>query len=127
MTDPRWMWGKKYVQLRQDSSAKSPQKIGAGVSQGWGAYVNGDRLFIKRFLYLPTSPYPDHGSNLEIFTNERMLEVESLSPLATLEPGESIIHREDWYLFRSVTLGKTEEELDRNLQSYLSQTLAENQ
>jgi hypothetical protein len=28
-----------------------------------------------------------------------MLEIESLSPLAALEPGESVSHTENWHLF----------------------------
>lgn len=28
MADPRWVWGKKYIQLKQDPRAKSRQKLG---------------------------------------------------------------------------------------------------
>jgi hypothetical protein len=42
------------------------------------------------------------GCNFETFTNEAMLEVESLGPLAQLEPGQDTSHRESWYLLDGV-------------------------
>ncbi|MBI3578729.1 MAG: hypothetical protein HY089_04865, partial [Ignavibacteriales bacterium] len=72
-----------------------------------------DRLFVKTFYSNPNEMYPDFGCNMEIFTNAKMLEVESLSPLATLEPGESITHEEHWHLFRGMNIGTSDDELDK--------------
>lgn len=113
MSDPRWTWGNRYIQLQQDANAKIPQKIGALNTPGWAAYTNGDRLFVKTFYSNPNEMYPDFGCNMEIFTNAKMLEVESLSPLATLEPGQSMTHEEHWYVYRGLTIGKTDDELDK--------------
>ncbi|HET6442458.1 MAG TPA: hypothetical protein VFH53_08780, partial [Phycisphaerae bacterium] len=37
-----------------------------------------------------------------LFTNADILEVESLGPLVTLEPGGEIEHVEEWHLFSDV-------------------------
>ncbi|MEI6376491.1 MAG: hypothetical protein WCO97_04790, partial [bacterium] len=42
--------------------------------------------------------YPYCCCNFETFTNSDMLEIESLGPLATLQPGESTSHPETWHL-----------------------------
>jgi hypothetical protein len=46
--------------------------------------------------------YPDFGCNFETFSNAHMLEIESLSPLRTLAPGESVGHTESWRVFGSI-------------------------
>ena len=112
MQDARWSWGNHYVQLRQDTQATTVQKFGTCISQGWAAYVNKDHIFLKRFPYIHHASYPDFGCNAEFFTNKRMLEVESLGPLATLKPGESIHHHENWFLFQGVSVGQTKQEIE---------------
>lgn len=49
--------------------------------------------------------YPDFGASLECFTNAEMLEVETLGPLTTLEPGSTVEHVEQWHLYRDVDPG----------------------
>jgi hypothetical protein len=56
-------------------------------------------LFIKTFNYEDGLAYPDMGSNFETFTKDDFIELESLSPLKQLAPGESIAHTESWHLF----------------------------
>lgn len=97
MQDPRWIWGNRLVQFRQDETL-GPQKIGAFVHQGWAAYQNHGNVFLKRFGADCASTYPDFGCNFETFAREDMLEVESLGPLTALHPGESAIHTEVWRL-----------------------------
>ena len=75
--------------------------------------------FLKRFPYRTHLPYPDFGCNAEFFTNKRMLEVESLGPLVTLDSEESITHQEDWFLFRGVSVGQTEDEIETALMPLL--------
>jgi len=119
MTDPRWAWGKRYIQLTQ-SDAKNPQKIGAFNSLGWAAYLNEDRLFLKRFPAHTDATYPDFGCNCEIFTNHRMLEVESLGPLRSIAPGESLTHEEQWFISKAGRRGDTEEELQSIIEPALT-------
>jgi hypothetical protein len=47
----------------------------------------------------PDRTYPDGGCNFETFTNQTMLEAESLVPLVRLAPNESVEHVEHWELF----------------------------
>jgi hypothetical protein len=100
MADPRWTWGTRFVILRQDP-ARGPQKIGVRNTRGWMAYVLRGQLFVKRSMLVPGAAYPDDGCNFEAFTNEHMLEVETLGPLERLAPGAAIEHPEVWSLHRA--------------------------
>jgi hypothetical protein len=44
-----------------------------------------------------------------------MLELETLGPLATLQPGAAVEHVEDWFLFRDVPLPDNDADVDKNL------------
>ena len=103
MSDNRLGWGEKYITIKQDTSA-GPTKIGLSADDGWLAYWNNGVLFIKRFDYQPGAVYPDGGCSIEMYTNEQMLEVETLGPVARLEPGCCARHVERWYLFAKVAL-----------------------
>jgi hypothetical protein len=102
MSDPRWVWGREYIMLRQDPNLTDSQKIGMMNSSGWAGYARGGHLFVKTFDYQPTATYPDMGCNFETYTNAKMLEVETMAPLAPVQPGENATHVENWYLFRGV-------------------------
>jgi hypothetical protein len=97
LDDGRWVWGRRFVGLRQDPS-RGPNKFGLPVVDGWAAYLWGDLAFVKRFPFEGDRDYPDRGCNCEVFTNQRMLELESLGPLATLARGERAVHVEEWEL-----------------------------
>jgi hypothetical protein len=66
---------------------------------------------VKTNPFDPGASYPDFGCNAEFFTNARMLELETLSPLTTLAPGATLRHEEHWYLYRGVRLGQAEHEI----------------
>ncbi|HET7678339.1 MAG TPA: hypothetical protein VFK38_10880 [Candidatus Limnocylindrales bacterium] len=114
MSDPRWSWGRRYVQLRQDPSATSKQKAGFLNTRGWAAYLLDGEVLLKRYPCLPAAVYPDMGCNTQIFTDPEMLELETLGPLTRLEPGAHVEHVERWYLAR-VDCGPSDEELDEAL------------
>lgn len=122
MTDARWTWGSRLIQLRQDVSARGAQKIGAFTSLGWLAHLHGDRLFLKRFTPAPDVPHADFGCNVEIFTDEQMLELETLSPLKELQPGDAVVHTEEWHLFRRVDIGRRDADIEAQLAPYLEMT-----
>ncbi len=114
MNDPRVAWGAKYVFLDQDPQAAGPFKIGLPVDAGWAAYANRGQLFVKRFEYDDEAEYPDFGlCSYETYTNDRMLEMESLSPMWDLEPGDAAEHVEIWSLFDGVERPASEEDVDR--------------
>jgi hypothetical protein len=112
--DPRWRFGTKYITVKQDGR-RGPTKIGLAHSMGWVAYWNDGTLFVKRFEYDENKPYPDNGCNFETFTNEDMLEIESLGPVMTLAPGESVEWTETWELANGVSTFQGEAGIDLNV------------
>lgn len=113
-TDPRLKLGSRYITLRQDPQL-SPIKFGMALQEGWAAYMVHDLLFVKYFDYLPNADYPDFGCNFETFTNEEMLEVESLAPMVTLASGEEVEHVETWRIFADVPEVTDEAGIDREV------------
>jgi len=100
MNDPRLDFGVNFIRLHQSASL-GPIKIGLAHRERWVGYHVDQDLFVKRFELLDNETYPDGGANFETFTNEEMLEVESLGPLVTLEPGQyTQDHVELWSLIK---------------------------
>jgi hypothetical protein len=114
MCDPRWIWGRRYVQLRQDPSAITKQKVGMLNTRGWAAYLLGGDAFIKRYSYQAGATYADMGCNTETYTDSEMLEVETLGPLTRLEPGAHVDHTESWLLAK-VDCGTSDADIDAHL------------
>ena len=109
--DPRWELGHDYLRLHQDPDIFSPQKVGLRHREGWVAYQKDDLLFVDAFEHLDEATYPDDGVNFEAFTNSEFLELETLGPLVTLEPGESASFLECWMLFRGLKPCETEADI----------------
>lgn len=97
-TDPRWSFEKNEIRLRVDEKGHTQQKVGVLNRQGWAAYEWKDLRFVKRFGYIDSAIYPDMNSNMEVYTDGGFVEIETLSPLKTLPPGESVFHKEKWEL-----------------------------
>jgi hypothetical protein len=111
-SDPRWRFTRRFLLLRQDPAAAAPQKTGLFAENTWAAYWVEGELFVKRARAVLGAEYPDYNCSVEIFTNAAMLEIETLGPLATVEPGASIEHIEQWSLSRaSDPTAATDEEL----------------
>ena len=114
LADPRWTLLENYIVLRQDPNNANPQKLGTYQEHTWGAYLLNGELFVKRYeAVAPPAAYPDFGCTFETFTNADILELETLGPLTTLAPGQSVSHTERWTAHRKVALSAwTDEELD---------------
>lgn len=119
--DPRWTFGDRLFLLRQDPDRSDPQKIGFHNEEGWIAYRRRDVLFVKRYAHLP-GPHVDFGCNTETFTNEAMLELETLSPLVRIAPGGWAEHEERWYLFSGIDFGEGMEGMEAALGRALALT-----
>ncbi|MEL6269121.1 MAG: hypothetical protein AAFV33_04950 [Chloroflexota bacterium] len=115
MADPRWTFAERHIILRQNSDTPGPQKIGVDVQDGWIAGVQSNTLFVKCFTHTANAPYPDIGSTAEMFTNHFMLELETLGPLQSLQPGASVDHTEDWFLFADVTAPASDTDIDQHV------------
>jgi hypothetical protein len=113
-TDSRWTFGSRYIFLRQDAK-KGPTKIGLAHRQGWVAYLNRGNLFVKRIDYLEGANYPDMGTSYQTFSNEDMLEMETVGPLVRLNPGQSAELSESWELFTGLPAVKNEDDVDKHI------------
>ena len=112
--DTRWTFGKRYVFLRQDAT-KGPTKIGLAHREGWVGYANGGVLFVKRFDYRDGAVYPDRGTRYQTFSNEDMLEMETVGELVTLAPGASASLVESWELHAGVPDLRTEADVETHV------------
>lgn len=112
--DPRLLWGDRYLRVRPDPQRAAPVKVGMPAAEGWCGYVNQGHLFLKRVHFQPKAVYPDFGSGLECYAAGDFLELETLGPLVELEPGESTVHVEHWFLFEGAE-ADTEEQVTRTV------------
>lgn len=118
LRDDRYSLGTNLVMLRHRAGinvARERAKIGVANDDGWCAYARQGYLFIKRFRHVAGAVYPDRGASVELFTNNRMLELETLAPLVKLAPGATVDYEERWELHRDLPLRFGDEEQVRNL------------
>lgn len=106
--DPRFKLANASIHLSSDP-AQGPFKFGVYSTRGWAAAQIGEWLLVKRFTPLPADARLDQGANLEVYTNQFFVELETLGELRTLMTGESVQHDETW----DVISGKLED-LDEN-------------
>jgi hypothetical protein len=100
ITDPRLELRDDLVLVRAEPSS-SPFKIGYLDRAGWvAAYLPGGTFLCKKFDVRPASRYPDFGSNVEVYCDAHVLELETLAPLARLEPGDEAWYEECWEIHR---------------------------
>ncbi|MDQ2687021.1 MAG: DUF4380 domain-containing protein, partial [Armatimonadota bacterium] len=80
-------------------------KVGVDDRAGWMACLfDGNLLFSEHFTRLPNAPYPDKGTNAQVYTNgddtQAYIEMEVLDRLVTLKPGHQITRAVSWRLQR---------------------------
>jgi hypothetical protein len=130
--DRRYRFGDRLVQIDQSAVRPAPasgsgrrddeSKIGVDSAQGWAAYLLDGTLYVKRFPHDPAGRYPDGGATIEIYSSAEFLEVENLSPLTTIQPGEEIVYPEDWWVFPGVDVPVDEKAAIAILSSYVDRT-----
>jgi hypothetical protein len=99
LADPSYQWKEKHLEIDQ-KKVQSKQKVGIWSPEPWLAYQL-DQLQILIESKADAGErlnFPDMGSNIEIYWDEDMLELETLSPWKNLQPGESVWHDEVWTL-----------------------------
>lgn len=104
LSDPRWIFMKKYLGLRQDPQATSPQKVGLFNPHTFGAYLLNEELFLKQYHAEAGKTYPEFFCSFETFTNADFLELETFGPIVKLQPGESVELVEAWSLHKQVRI-----------------------
>ena len=99
--DERVTYEKERIIIRHYPIDKQ-YKIGVGHPDGPICYANHGVVFEKTYDVNQDSVYPDGNVSFETFFCVHMAEMESLSPLVTIKPGESAYHKEIWTLRREV-------------------------
>lgn len=98
MNDERVDWGDDFIQVRQCADIERAFKFGMHNEEGWAAYAVNGTLFEKSYEPQQEAVYPDFGCSFELYTNDKILELETLGPLAALAPGGEAVHKEIWKL-----------------------------
>ena len=109
MANPNVQWGSNFILLH--AKLDSPFKVGFPNTRGWIAYWWQGMLFVKRADYDPQATYYDYGSSSECYCNDQFIELETLAPMTTIEPGETVSHVETWRLYRDIDRPADENEV----------------
>jgi hypothetical protein len=97
LTDPVWDFHSDYLGIRVDRGTR-PQKLGVTNFPGWAANWQKSGTFVKYWEVKAGAAYPDFGCSFETYVCDFMNELESLGPLAKVEPGASTTLVEYWGL-----------------------------
>jgi len=116
INDPRLVLGDEFILLRASLGA-SALKFGYSNLHGWMGYYLDGTFFVKRFDPVPGADYPDGGCNTESYCNDQFIELESLGPLAALEPGETVVHTERWEVYDGLSMPELSEAARRALEA----------
>lgn len=95
--DPRLDIQNSLITLTQTDDPRAI-KVGTFAEGAVKVEVNGMTFGID--FVSPEGEYGDHNCNIETYTNEIMLEIETLSPIKSMAVGEEAVHTEKWSLTR---------------------------
>jgi len=115
LNDSRIRWGEKYIVIDNDPNDRTAFKLGYPNEMGWAAYFNKGLCFIKKFNHHSEEEYPDRNCSYETYTSYWGTEMETLSPLKTVNPGGVVVQEDEWYLFCSEIPDKTDESIASKL------------
>lgn len=101
VSDSRIDFREKYITVRQNPTFSNPFRMGTNNYSNWAAYLNQGLLFVKHYVHNKSARYPDFNSSFEVYTDDKMLEIKTLSPLYRMEPKETIRHVENWSLSKA--------------------------
>jgi len=73
-------------------------QLGADSTAGWIAYTLGKLLFVKYFPWRDGGNYSDGGNTVEVYFDQRAVELSPLSPEVNLAPGKEYGFPEKWVL-----------------------------
>jgi hypothetical protein len=98
---PHIRWGDDLIEVHADME-KGALKLGYPNLRGWLGYGIDGLLFVKRASYDAGRDYYDFQSASECYCSPDFLELETLGPVDTIQPGGSISHSERWEIFDNV-------------------------
>ena len=108
--DYRYEISDKYAVI-ENTAEERPMKLGFDLKRGESYYfVHGD-VFKKQFdTFHGSKQYVDYGCSFETYNCDRFIEIETLSPIETVAPGEEISHCENWSLYKCESLDFSSDE-----------------
>lgn len=117
--DPRLTLRDDFILVHATPSLP-PFKFGYFNPHGWAAYWLDGVLFVKRFESPMDAAYPDHGCNVESYCNDKFIELETLSPFGSVQPGQSVVHTELWEIYQGLSEDLIPADLGRLLAEIVS-------
>lgn len=118
--DPLVTIGDRHVTI--EAARTDAIKLGTALRREWLAYRLDDEVFVKRALHRDGMVLSDLGASGQVYCNDLFLELETLGPLAQLQPGGRVSHREVWELHRvrpTTPLDRLSDELELDIPSPL--------
>lgn len=117
---PYASWSDSRLHLADDylfvhARADRPDRFKIGIlnRHAWAGYLGQGYLFAKYTTPRPDETHPDMGCNTEAYTDDGSLELETLSPLARLAPGEDVQHEETWIIHPAPGVAQTPDAIRR--------------
>jgi len=108
MSNKNVLWGREYILV--SAQMESPFKVGFSNPRGWLAYWLNGTLFVKHANYKAQVEYYDFGSSSECYCNVQFLELETLAPITSIPPNETVSHVETWDLYKDIDCPRDENE-----------------
>jgi hypothetical protein len=109
MSESNVTWAQHSILVH--AKMETPFKVGFPNPRGWLAYWWDGTLFVKRAKYDAKSAYFDFGSSSECYCNGQFIELETLSPIETILPGECISHVETWEVYGQIDCPRDEKDV----------------
>lgn len=113
-SQPAWRWHRDFIGVDVSQSLR-PQKLGLSNYAGWSAYWQEAGTFVLAAQVEAAARYPDFGCAFETFHCDWMIELETLSPLRNIAPGETSEHVEYWGLLDGLPKFDTDEAYEESL------------
>jgi hypothetical protein len=105
-----WTISRSFIGLNA-AEVDQPQKIGLSDWRGWLAYWVDGQTFVKYTTPGIGGEFPDFGSRMEVFSDGKFLELETLGALSDIEPKQTVQHEEYWTVLADLPEPKGEEEV----------------
>ncbi len=96
--DERAEYSRELIKITHRPNNDTLYKIGVAHPDGHVKYVNHGVVFEKIYDIFRNMEYPDGNVSYETYLCDQMTEVESLSPLFDVKPGQTVGHTEVWKL-----------------------------
>lgn len=98
INSPHIEWGDNFIFVKANMTTDM-LKFGFPNPVGWLAYHIDNTLFVKHADFDPRAAYFDRGSSSQVFCMPEFIELETVGQRTTLQPGESVSHREVWTIY----------------------------